>query len=356
MAMRVLSLDEAQSQGIDTVWAYPSEAFEDEPEFEEALTRRPNLLANDLWLVGRQIQTDAGRGRLDLLGIDGGGQIVVFEIKAGKLSRGALSQAIEYAAFIDSLPISDLATLISNRSGKRGIPPIDDFEAEYEQRFGKPAATGHISVRLVLVTLDQDDAASRSVNWLWSQGIEVEQYLYRTSLSLDGNTIVLEKIVNPDPPALRWWYSPERATQTQRIDWIIAEAAKTDCAYLHAEILQMITTAFPSGRWVPRVNPDSLGLNWVIRGRNGKPVESITVRIYNYDPDQIFLMLFDEVLYYAPRKLRSVLQLFTYGEGTRRGKPHGEVRWIDAETWAEHGQALRDALAYAGAKHAKQTT
>ena len=82
-------------------------------------------------------------------------------------------------------------------------------------------------------------------------------------------------------------------------------------------------------------------------------VESITIRIYNRNPDQIFLMLFDEVLHYAPGKLDSALQPFIYGEGTRLGQPHGQVRWIDAETWAEHGDALRNALAYAGTKHAK---
>lgn len=328
------------------------DAFDSERHFEDVLTADPDLLEDGLWLVGRQLRISAGQ--IDLLGVGNDGQLIVFELKHGPIGRGALSQVLEYAAFIESLPASDLATLVSNSSGRNGIPQIADFAAMYRSRFGEINEDDAFSVQAVLVSLATPDEDSvRAITWLSEHGVRIQQVIYETYS--DDDYFVLRPTWNPEPQNLRWWFPPAGAKRPELIDWITQEAAKTDCADLHAEILQMVTTAFPSGRWVPRVDPDSLGLNWAIRGQSGKPVESITVRIYNRDPDQIFLMLFDEVLDYAPDRIRDALQPFIYGEGTRLGKPHGEVRWIDAETWAEHGAALRDALAHAGTKHAQQT-
>ena len=326
------------------------DAFDSERHFEDALTADPDLLEDGLWLVGRQLRVSAGQ--IDLLGVGHDGQLIVFELKHGQIGRGALSQVLEYAAFIESLPASDLATLVSNSSGRNGIPQIADFAAMYEARFGERSGDEPFGVQAVLVSLAAPDEDSvRAITWLSDHGVRIQQVIYETYS--DDEYVVLRPLWNPEPQNLRWWFPPLAAKRPELVDWISSEAAKTDCADLHAEILQMITAAFPSGRWVPRVNPDSLGLNWAIRGSNGKMVESITTRIYNHRPDQIFLMLFDEVLQYAPHELESALQPFIYGEGTRLGQPHGQVRWIDAEKWAEHGDALRNALAYAGAKHAK---
>lgn len=342
-------LEESERDAAGLIWLYPQEAFSSEKEFEDALVSNPAILGDGLWLVGRQIQTDAGR--IDLLGIDAEGTLLVFELKVGKLSRGAISQAIEYAAFLCDLEAGDLASLISNSSGRNGILKISDFAKEYEQQIGHIPFDDGIAVRLVLVSQEYDEPAARAIDWLNQNGIAIENLVLLPNQV--GDTIVFEVIEKPVPPILRWWYPPAQARRPQLIEWIFDEIIKTEAAGLHAEIVEVVTSAFPSGRWVPRVDPNSLGLNWVIRGSTGKPVESITIRIYNDSSDQIFLMLFDEVLQYAPSELDSALQPFIYGEGTRLGQPHGQVRWIDAETWAEHGDALRDALAYAGAQHAK---
>ncbi len=330
----------------------PHEGFSSEKQLGDALVSNPSILVNDLWLVGREIQTDAGR--IDLLGVDPEGVLVVFELKLGKLSRGAVSQAIEYTAFLYDLELEDLSSLITNSSGRNGVPPISDFANEFERRIGHRLPESDLAIRTVLVSEEIDEPSARSIDWLYQNGIPIGHLVLRASRS--GDDVVFDVLENWAPAVRPWWYPPTQAKRPQLIEWLFTEAAKTESADLHAEIAEMITTSFPSGRWVPRVDPDSLGLNWAIRGQNGKPVESITIRIHNTRPSQIFLMLFDEVLQYAPDEIRSALQPFTYREGLRLGKPHGESREIDAETWAEHGQALRDALASAGTKHAKQTT
>ena len=346
-AFRRLKDDDLEAD--DFVSLEPHEAFSSEKQFEDALVSNPSILIDGLWLVGRQIQTDAGR--IDLLGVDAEGTLLVFELKLGQISRGAVSQAIEYTAFLCDLGTEDLCSLISNSSGRNGVALISDFADEFEQRFGHRPSEDGFFIRTVLVSQEYDEPSARSIDWLSHNGIPIDHFVFRGART--GNAVVFDVLESIPPPVRRWWYPPAQAKRPQLVEWLFTEAEKTASADLHAEIVETVTTAFPSGRWVPRVDPDSLGLNWAIRGRNGKPVESITIRIYNTRSGQVFLMLFDEVLQYAPDEIRDALQPFIYGEGTRLGKPHGEVRWIDAETWAEHGQALRDALAYAGTKHAK---
>lgn len=106
-----------------------------EEELEEVLTRCPELLMNDLKLIGRQTETSGGP--LDLLGVDGEGHLVIFELKRGALSRDAVAQIIDYASFLSGLEPQDLSKHISEQSGNLGIEKIPDFLAWYQEQFGK---------------------------------------------------------------------------------------------------------------------------------------------------------------------------------------------------------------------------
>ena len=53
--------------------------LESEQGLEDTLVENPNLLIEGLTLVGRQTPTEGGP--LDLLGVDGDGKLVVFELK-----------------------------------------------------------------------------------------------------------------------------------------------------------------------------------------------------------------------------------------------------------------------------------
>ena len=327
----------------------PHEGFASEKEFGDALVSNPSILVNDLWLVGREIQTDAGR--IDLLGVDPEGTLVVFELKLGKLSRGAVSQAIEYTAFLYDLELEDLISLITNSSGRKGISSISDFVNQYKRRIGQSLPEDNFVIQAVLVSEEIDEPSARSIDWLYQSGIPIGHLVLRASRS--GGDVVFDVLENWAPPVRRWWYPPADAKRLELIDWIVAEAAKTEASNLHAEVLDAVATAFPSGRWEPRRDPGSLGLNWQIRGQTGKLVDSITIRITNYRPSQVWVMLFDEALQYAPRKLRDAVSELATAPGDRLGKPHGIAFFLSSEDWQKYGPALRDALAYAGAKHAK---
>ena len=332
----------------------PKEIFSSEPkELEQYIVDNPDQFFPDWWLVGRQLSTDEGEADLVYVEPDGG-CLVVVELKLGNADRRTIGQVAEYAEFLTSLTPSALSMHISNHSGKNGVPEIVDFASEWTMRFGEGDDSADMPICAIIAGTGMTHATHRTASNLELSGGVMRAMIIHAETDGTTSRAYAEMLGVPEPR--QWWFPPAGAKRQQLREWLFEEAAKTEAANLHAEITGMIATTFPFGRWVPRVDPDSLGLNWTIRGRNGKPVESITIRIHNHDPKSIFLMLFDEVVQYAPRKLRAALQPFTFAQGLRLNKPHGESREIDAETWAEHGQALRDALAYAGAKHAKQTT
>ena len=98
---------------------------ETENMLEEVITQHPSLLMEDLKLVGRQ--TETGGGPLDLLGVDGDGNLVIFELKRGTLTRDAVSQIVDYSSYLASLDPKELADHITSRSGNLGIEKIDNF-------------------------------------------------------------------------------------------------------------------------------------------------------------------------------------------------------------------------------------
>ena len=155
--IQIWSIDGTQVAQLE-----PSSQLESELLLENILVSNPNLLMGDLTLVGRQTPTEGGP--LDLLGVDGDGRLVVFELKRGILSRDAVAQVIDYASFLDNMELSDLADHISEESGEHGIDKIEDFQDFYSQRFGELESLKPL--RMFLVGLGADDRTERMVRFL----------------------------------------------------------------------------------------------------------------------------------------------------------------------------------------------
>ena len=134
---------------------------ETEKLLEDTLVSRPDLLLEDLTLVGRQTPTESGP--LDLLGVDDEGKLVVFELKRGTLSRDAVAQVIDYASYLDDMDLMDLADYISQRSGNHGIEKVEDFQSWYTDDLGFDDLDSLKPIRTILVGLGVDSTTERMV-------------------------------------------------------------------------------------------------------------------------------------------------------------------------------------------------
>ena len=149
------------------------------------------MLLEDLTLVGRQTPTEGGP--LDLLGVDGDGRLVVFELKRGTLSRDAVAQVIDYASDLDRMALDKLANHISERSGNHSIEKIEDFQTWYTNSLGKDLESLK-PLRMFLVGLGVDDRTERMVKFLAeNSGMDISLLTFH-GFSYGGKTILAKQV------------------------------------------------------------------------------------------------------------------------------------------------------------------
>ena len=171
-----------------------SNRMESELLLEDVLVENPGLLLEDLILVGRQTPTEGGP--LDLLGVDGDGRLVVFELKRGTLNREAVAQIIDYASDLDGMELDALASYISEKSGSHGIDRIDDFPDWYgQQEFEDSESLESLKpLRMVLVGLGVDDRTERMTRFLAeNSGMDISLLTFH-GFEYDGKTILAKRV------------------------------------------------------------------------------------------------------------------------------------------------------------------
>ena len=173
---------------------------ETEEVLEDLLVASPDLLMSNLTLIGRQLPT--GGGPLDLIGIDSDGQLVVFELKRGTLTRDAVAQVLDYASDLASLDDDRFARLIEENSGRKGIDPIEDFSDWYSQEHPNEAGFLASPPKMVLVGLGVDERARRIVNFLADAGIDIQLLTFH-AFRRDGNLFLARQVETVAPAAAR---------------------------------------------------------------------------------------------------------------------------------------------------------
>ena len=159
---------------------------------EDILVRNPDLLIPGLRLVGRQTPTEGGP--LDLLGVDGDGRLVVFELKRGALSRDAVAQIIDYASDLDTKSDIALARHIADHSGVGGIENIDDFEEWYGENTEAQSLDALRPLRLFLIGLGVDGRTERMVRFLAeNSGMDISLLTFH-GFAHDGRVLLARQV------------------------------------------------------------------------------------------------------------------------------------------------------------------
>jgi predicted nucleic acid-binding protein len=115
---------------------FESTPFPDlERKLEDWIESNPHLLieGEDLIIAARQPRTSFGKA-LDLLAIDETGAAVVVELKRGEAPREVVAQALEYAAWVDSLSLEQLNEMARDYALRRGLD-ADGLDDLYRMTF-----------------------------------------------------------------------------------------------------------------------------------------------------------------------------------------------------------------------------
>ena len=184
MAEQVKLWISEQSGTVTPLSRRPSVDYE--RSFEEMLIKSPDMLGEGVALVGRQLMTESGP--LDLLGIDEDGKLVVYELKRGEMPREAITQAIDYASWLDSLSYEELARRISEHGPSGFTRALDDFDDWYTGEFDEDQVQMLRPTRVVVVGLGAEPATERMAHWLADKGVNIEMLTFH-AFEQGDNTI-----------------------------------------------------------------------------------------------------------------------------------------------------------------------
>lgn len=256
----------AHAQPIDEV----SET-ETEQQLEDLLVSSAKTLLDGVNLIGRQLPTEGGP--LDLVGVDPDGNLVIFELKRGTLTREAVAQILDYASDLAKKDPKDFARLIERSSGKAGIDRFDDFLDWYSQQYPDADQPLAEPPRMILVGLGVDGRATRIVNFLAAAGIDIQLLTFH-AFRCDGR-LMLARQVETQAPAQR---APTKGqTKEGNLRQLLELAEHYGSKSLLVEMAEFIEARMPCYRW-----PGKSAVSFSLQGRTeeGNPSWHVYVALY----------------------------------------------------------------------------
>ncbi len=185
--------------------------LDSENRLEEWINKDSSILGTDVLIIGRQVFTDYG-GRIDLLGIDQQGDLVILELKRNKTPRDVVAQVLDYASWVKELTYKEIYAIASEYL-KRNL------KGAFRDRFGETIPekinTHH---RMVVVASELDDSSERIVQYLAEEHdininviffmffkTETEELIGRAWL-MDPEKVQERSVAKTQPPWSGFWF------------------------------------------------------------------------------------------------------------------------------------------------------
>lgn len=163
-----------------------------EERLEAIIEERIDILGlGRLLQIGRQVITDYGK-RIDLLAVDGLGDLYVIELKKDRTPREVVAQTLEYGFWVQSLSFDALSDLYARHH------PGETFDAAFANQFDTdlPDAlnTGH---HLTVVATGMDASTEQIVEYVRGYGVPINVLFFE--YLQDGDRAYLARSWLTDP-------------------------------------------------------------------------------------------------------------------------------------------------------------
>lgn len=132
-----------------------------EKRLEDWIAADLSLLGESLLLIGRQLYTTGGP--LDILAMDGDGDLVIAELKRERTPREVVAQVLDYASWVRELTprvIDELCRKIHGQS------LAEAFRSHFQYDLPESAGKSH---RMLVVAAQLDDSSERIIRYLQDQ-------------------------------------------------------------------------------------------------------------------------------------------------------------------------------------------
>ena len=130
-----------------------------EERLENWIEKDISLIGMDAMIIGRQVHTSYG-GYIDLLAINGIGDLILIELKRSKTSRDIVAQCLDYGTWVYDLNYEDIAGIYESY---RGSTLEKDFTEYFDTTFPEKINNDY---QIVIVAESVDDSTERIVQHL----------------------------------------------------------------------------------------------------------------------------------------------------------------------------------------------
>ena len=160
---------------------------------EEAIEKDASILGLELLVIGRQVKTEFG-SRIDLLALDGDGDLYVIELKRDRTPREVIAQALEYGSWARGLGYEEIAALFREHSQGRHLEEV------FAERFGqRPPDALNENHHLVVVASELDNSTERILTYLTDAfGVPINAVFFRHFEDGDRRYLARSWLIEPD--------------------------------------------------------------------------------------------------------------------------------------------------------------
>jgi hypothetical protein len=170
-----------------------------EDELEEWIAQSTDILGEKLLIIARQLPIPEV-GRLDLLGMDASGKLVIIELKRAMAPREAVAQALDYASWLNSTSEEEVFAYANqylqghNGDADRGL--ADAFENTFGTKLPELVCQNH---RILLVAAGLDASAERIVNYLAQRhSLDINAVFFNYCALSDNKQILVRSVLVPE--------------------------------------------------------------------------------------------------------------------------------------------------------------
>lgn len=210
-----------------------------ESNLEDWIETHPEILEEQLLIIGRQVAIQGVGDKIDLLGVDPQGALVVIELKRGTAGGDVDFQALRYASYVSRWSYNEIRTQAERYAA--AIGKGEDFVDTMEEFLDKGADLNSTQ-RIIIVGRRLRNKIGSVALWLLERDVDikvVELVPYRQE---DGTLYISPTIVVPPPTAEEYEIGRAGAEEPWLRDgrsWHLRER----CSEATAQMLERIEAA-----------------------------------------------------------------------------------------------------------------
>lgn len=189
--MAIYSVDKSQVAALKPT-TFAAAGYTERGDLQRLLRQQVGVIAPDVLVISEEFgDWEGARRRIDLLGVDKGGNLVIIELKRTEDGGHMELQSVRYAAMVSAMSFDDavdafeqyMATV--NQSGDARSRLLEHLGWEESETEAFPK-----DVRIVLASADFSKEITTTVLWLNEHGTNIK--CVRMKPYTDGNRLLLD--------------------------------------------------------------------------------------------------------------------------------------------------------------------